>query len=160
GELADAEQRQRFRAEAEMAARLDHPNIVAVLDFGEHDGQPWFSMQLIEGGSLAALPRRSPREEAQLIALVARAVHHAHQRGVLHRDLKPANILVDHEGQPHVTDFGLARRMTGDAGMTQTGAIVGTPAYMSPEQTQGRKDLTTAVDVYALGAILHERLTG
>ena len=94
------------------------------------------------------------------MAQIARAVHHAHQRGVLHRDLKPANILLDEQGQPYVTDFGLARRVQGDSGMTQSGAIVGTPSYMSPEQAAGRKDLTTAADVYSLGAILYAMLTG
>src|SRR5262249_25708400 len=118
---------------------------------------------LVEGGGLnRVLPRfvEDPHAAAQLLATVARAVHHAHQRGILHRDLKPGNILLDAAGQPHVTDFGLARRIKSDGGTTQTGAVVGTPEYMAPEQARAEKTLTTAVDVYALGAILYALLTG
>ena len=165
GELASEEEVRRFRLEAENVARLDHPHIVPVYEVGEHDGQHYFSMKLIEGGSLATL-RRSLfdktllRSVAHLLTRVARAVHHAHQRGILHRDLKPANILLDERGKPHITDFGLARRLEGASDLTQSGAIVGTPNYMAPEQAGGDKAaLTTAVDVHALGAILYEMLT-
>src|SRR5438132_4889788 len=121
-------------------------------------------MKLIEGGSLAQhLPRfaKDYRAMARLLATVARAVHHAHQRGILHRDLKPGNILLDAQGEPHVADFGLAKRLEGSAHMTQSGAIVGTPGYMAPEQaTDQRKGLSTAADIYSLGSILYELLTG
>ncbi len=161
GQFAAPEDVQRFHREAEAAANLDHPNIVPIYEVGEHQGQHYFSMKLIEGGSLASckLPL-PPRQAAQLVATVAHAVHHAHQRGVLHRDLKPGNILLDARGQPHVTDFGLARRVDGDAQHTRTGAIVGTPAYMPPEQARSEKVLTTGVDVYSLGAVLYKLLTG
>ena len=152
----------RFRLETEAVASLDHPNIMPVYEVGEHRGRPYFSMKLIDGGSLAEqLPRYSGDQRAtgQLLAAVARGVHHAHQRGLLHRDLKPANILIDSQGQPYVTDFGLARRVAADSGLTQSGAIVGTPSYMAPEQAAGRKDLSTAADVYSLGAILYTMLT-
>src|SRR5262249_23641547 len=148
-----------FRREAEDAANLDHPNIVPIYEVGDHNGQPYFSMKMIEGGSLGRrladfqLPlihRKTRKDEhgqiwssrqiasrrqqiARLVALAARAVHHAHQRGILHRDLKPANILLDDQGQPHVTDFGLAKRVAGNAISTQSGMIVGTPSYMAPE---------------------------
>jgi serine/threonine protein kinase len=161
GQLASPQDVQRFHREAEAAANLDHPNIVPIYEVGEYDDQHYFSMKLIDGGSLAGrkLPL-SGRQGAELIATVARAVHHAHQRGILHRDLKPGNILIDGQGQPHVTDFGLAKRVAGDVRQTQTGAIVGTPSYMPPEQARSEKVLTTAVDVYSLGAILYELLTG
>jgi eukaryotic-like serine/threonine-protein kinase len=163
GQLASDAEVQRFRTEAEAVARLDHPHIVPVHEVGEHAGQHYFSMKLIEGGSLAQELNRcrdDPRQAACLVTAVARAVHHAHQRGIIHRDLKPGNILLDGEGRPHVTDFGLARRTDDASGPTQVGVIVGTPSYMAPEQAAGRKDITTAVDVYALGAILYELLTG
>jgi WD40 repeat protein len=163
GALATAMDVQRFRSEASAAAQLDHPNIVPIYEVGEHEGQHYFSMKLVSGGSLAQrLPAlgEQPRQAAELVAAVARAVHFAHQQGVLHRDLKPANVLLDADGQPLVTDFGLAKRVEGDSGQTRTGAVVGTPGYMPPEQATGRKNLTTAADVYSLGAILYECLTG
>jgi eukaryotic-like serine/threonine-protein kinase len=163
GALASAAETQRFRTEAEAAARLDHPHLVPLHEIGEYAGQPFFTMKWIDGGSLGQHLARftaDPRAAARLVATVARAVHHAHQRGIIHRDLKPANILLDADSQPHVTDFGLARRTDGDSGLTQSGAIVGTPSYMAPEQAAGRKGVTTAVDVYSLGAILYELLTG
>jgi WD40 repeat protein len=163
GEFASPADVERFRIEARAAAGLEHPGIVAVYEVGEHDGRHFFTMQLIDGTSLAhKVPEltREPRQAATLVAQVARAVHFAHQRGVLHRDLKPANILVDRGGQPHVTDFGLAKRLDGGAGLTQTGAVVGTPCYLAPEQAAGKKGLTPAADVYGLGAVLYECLTG
>jgi serine/threonine-protein kinase len=165
GDLASAADLARFRGEAQSAARLEgHPNIVSIHEVGECDGQPYFSMKYIEGTTLARLVAESPlppREAARYLAVVCRAVHYAHQRGILHRDLKPSNVLIDHEGQPHVTDFGLAKRVEGGASLTQTGAIVGTPSYMPPEQATGSRGvLGPASDVYSLGAILYELLTG
>jgi len=164
GQLSSAEDVRRFRSEAEAAAHLDHPHIVPIFEVGEHEGQQFYSMKLVEGDSLSQHVGRlqhAPRVAASVLATVARAVHYAHQRGVIHRDLKPANILIDAQGQPHVVDFGLAKRVEGDAKLTQFGAIVGTPSYMAPEQAEGRgKRVGPAADVYALGAILYECLTG
>jgi WD40 repeat protein len=150
----------RFRAEAEAAANLDHPHIVPIYEVGEHDGQQYYAMRFVEGPSLTRRPRAEARQEAGLVATVARAVHHAHQHGILHRDLKPSNILVDAAGTPLVADFGLAKRVDAEGSLTESGALVGTPRYMAPEQAAGRKDLTVAADVYSLGVVLYERLTG
>jgi WD40 repeat protein/predicted Ser/Thr protein kinase len=158
GQLASPAQVRRFGVEAEAAARLDHSNIVPIYEVGEHQGQHFYSMKLIEGGSLT---RRGSHETANLLAKVARALHYAHQRGVLHRDLKPTNILIDAQGEPHITDFGLAKLFEEDSTLTQSAAILGTPAYMAPELACGKaSEATTAADVYSLGAILYELLTG
>jgi len=137
---------------------------VPIYEVGQHQGQHYFSMKLIEGGDLAKhVPRlvKDPRAAARLMATAARAVHAAHQRGILHRDLKPSNILLDAEGQPHVSDFGLAKRVEGDSALTQSGLLMGTPSYMAPEQAACTKGgLTTSADVYSLGAILYVLLTG
>jgi WD40 repeat protein/tRNA A-37 threonylcarbamoyl transferase component Bud32 len=163
GELADEADIRRFRAEAEVAANLDHPNLVPLYEVGEDHGRHFFSMKLIQGGHLGqhlAHYRDRPREAAALLLTVARAVQHAHQHGLLHRDLKPGNILLDAAGQPHVTDFGLARRLEAPGSLSQSGHVVGTPEYMAPEQARGQKALTTAADVYGLGAVLYALLTG
>jgi serine/threonine-protein kinase len=162
GELASDAEVHRFQTEAEDAASLEHPNIVPIYEVGIHEGRHYFTMKLMEGGSLAERVqhfRGRPREAALLVETVARAVHYGHQRGVLHRDLKPANLLLDAAGVPHVADFGVAKRLK-EAGVTQTGSVVGTPAYMAPEQARPRGHLTVAVDVYSLGVILYELLTG
>jgi WD40 repeat protein/tRNA A-37 threonylcarbamoyl transferase component Bud32 len=168
GQLASPAAVQRFRTEAEAVGNLDHPNIVPIYEVGQHDDRHYFTMKLIDGGNLGdhfrngqqADDKQTHRRAAALLATVARAIHYAHQRGILHRDLKPANILLDDHDQPHITDFGVAKRVEDRANVTQTGAIVGTPSYMAPEQAAAKKSLSTAVDVYSLGAILYELLTG
>jgi serine/threonine-protein kinase len=154
----------RFRVEVEALARLDHPNVVTIYEFNEEDGKPYFTMELVEGGSLAdrlggnPLP---PRQAAQLVRALAQGVHAAHRRGIVHRDLKPGNVLLTADGTPKVTDFGLAKLVDGTGGQTESGTVLGTPSYMAPEQALGKvKDLGTPADVYALGAILYETLTG
>src|SRR5262249_44834685 len=164
GEYAGGRDVQRFRAEAEAAANLDHPHILPIYEVGAHAGQQYFSMKLVSGGSLAdrlqSGPAAAPRALVALLSKVCHAVHFAHQRGILHRDLKPSNILLDADGTPYVTDFGLAKKVDAPSELTQSGALVGTPSYMPPEQARGQKRVTTAADVYSLGAILYEVLTG
>ena len=162
--LTNEADQERFLREAKAAANLDHPNIVPIFEVGQHEGQNYFTMKLVGGTSLA---RRLPdyasdqRAAARLVATVALAVAHAHERGILHRDLKPSNILVDAHGQPHVSDFGLARWVNEASDLTLSGAILGTPGYMAPEQATGKKGaVTTATDVYGLGAVLYTLLTG
>jgi eukaryotic-like serine/threonine-protein kinase len=162
GQLAGEDDIRRFHIEAEAAANLDHPGIVPIYEIGEHDGQHFFSMGFVEGTSLAVkvadgpLP---PREAASLTMQVAEAMHYAHDRGVIHRDFKPGNVLLDSQGRPKVTDFGLAKKLQSDSGLTQTGQVMGTPSYMPPEQAEG-KEVGPPADVYALGAVLYCLLTG
>ena len=163
-EFATDDDHRRFRNEASAVALLDHANIVPIFEVGRFEDQHYFSMKLITGESLDKRLKSYAadlRGAARLIAVAAGAIHHAHQRGILHRDLKPANILVDAEGQPHVTDFGLAKQVEGDSELTRPGTIMGTPPYMAPEQVSAtRGSVTTATDVYGLGAILYALLTG
>ncbi len=161
--LASEDDVARFRTEAEAAGSLDHPNIVPIYEVGEFQGQHYFSMKLIEGGTLRdhlADLQKDPKATAGLMVKVARAIQAAHQRGVLHRDLKPGNILIDAAGEPHVTDFGLAKQMESVSSATLSGQLMGTPSYMAPEQAESGKDVTTSADVYGLGAIFYELLTG
>jgi serine/threonine-protein kinase len=164
GRLATPEERERFLFEAKAAANLDHLHIVPIFEIGEHLGQHFFSMRLIEGGSLARRISecgKDTRNAARLVATVAHAIDYAHGQGFWHRDLKPANILVDAAGRPFVTDFGLAKRVEEDVALTRSGTIVGTPSYMAPEQAEGSgKKLSAASDVYSLGAVLYELLAG
>lgn len=164
GEFASPEFIQRFRLEAETAARLQHPNIIAIHEVGEHEGQPYFAMDYVDGTTLEERVRKGPmppKAAADLTRPLAQAIHYAHQQGVLHRDLKPSNVLIDPFGQPRITDFGLAKVLTADSDLTLTGQPLGSPGYMAPEQAAGR---TGAVgppsDVYALGALLYHLLTG
>src|SRR5438132_1603602 len=154
----------RFRREAESAASLEHPGIVPIHEVGERDGSCYFSMKFIEGGQLDAVAKREAmpiRRAAELIAKVARIVHYAHEHHILHRDIKPGNILLDQEGEPHLTDFGLARLIETESTVTRTIEVLGTPSYMAPEQAVGNNaQLTAATDVYGLGAVFYQLLTG
>ncbi|MFN2540956.1 MAG: protein kinase [Chthoniobacterales bacterium] len=164
GHWATESHLKRFRLEAKAAASLDHPGIVPIYDIGERDGSCYFSMKLIDGGQLDEVVRREPmsiRRAVELMAKVAGTVHFAHDRGILHRDIKPGNILLDHDGEPHLTDFGLARLVESESTVTRTMEVLGTPSYMAPEEAAGHsKDLTAATDVYGLGAVFYELLTG
>src|SRR6476660_6651120 len=164
GQWASKAHLKRFRLEAEAAAHLEHPGIVPIHEVGERDGQCYFSMKFVEGGQLDEVVRRAPmsiRQGAELIAKVARTVHYAHEHGILHRDIKPGNILLDKHGEPHLTDFGLARLLETESTVTRTKEVLGTPSYMAPEQAVGEtKKLTSATDVYGLGAVLYQLLTG
>jgi serine/threonine protein kinase/tetratricopeptide (TPR) repeat protein len=156
--------RARFLAEAEVVAAVQHPHLVALLEYGEHQGQPFFTLEFLPGGSLAEKLQGIPQPAAAAVRLVeqlARGIHHAHTHGIVHRDLKPANVLFAEDGTPKITDFGLARRQAEGTGLTATGEVLGTPSYMAPEQAGGEsKHAGPAADVYALGAILYECLTG
>jgi len=164
GKLAGSSDVDRFYAEAQAAASLQHPNIVAIHEVGEHDGQHYFSMDFIEGTSLAALVRENPlpaRKAARYVEQIARAIEYAHQKGTIHRDIKPSNVLIDAADEPRVTDFGLAKRIEGDSALTGTGQVLGTPSYMPPEQAGGQRgEVGPASDVYSLGAVLYESLVG
>lgn len=165
--LASAHARERFRLEASTASRLDHPNIVPIYEVGERDGFCFYSMKLVEGTTIQQLVSRGMPDAAEcrhlaaILVKVAQAVHHAHQRGVLHRDLKPSNVLLDHEHEPHVSDFGLARQTDEDSSLTVSQALIGTPAYLAPEVAMGgARQATVAADIYGLGAIIYQLLTG
>src|SRR5215469_5558027 len=164
GAYAGPHERARFQREAEAVASLRHANIVAVYDVGDHEGCPYFTMELLEGGSLAQSLAGTPqpaRQAAALLITLAEAVQAAHQAGIVHRDLKPANILLTPSGTPKVADFGLARHFDGEPALTLSGARVGTPSYMAPEQVIGKAGtIGPAADIYALGALLYELLTG
>ena len=164
GQMAGAADMQRFRAEAEAVAQLQHPNIVSIHEVGEHEGQPYFSMDYIEGKSLTALIREGPipaQRAARYVRTMAEAIHYAHLRGILHRDLKPSNVLIDTADEPRITDFGLAKRIGRDLELTLTGQVLGSPNFLAPEQAAGeRGKIGTQSDIYSLGAILYYLLTG
>jgi WD40 repeat protein len=164
GPLSSPEFVKRFRAEASAAASLQHPNIVAIHEVGVHQGQHYFAMDYVEGQSLAKLLANGPlpsRTAATFLQTISQAIHYAHERGILHRDLKPSNVLIDANGQPRVTDFGLARRLAGDSELTVSGQVLGSPNYMPPEQATGRRGkISRSCDVYSLGAMLYHLLTG
>src|SRR6478736_4482382 len=164
GQWASKVHLKRFRLEAEAAARLEHPGIVPIHEVGERDGSCYFSMKFVEGGQLDEVVRRSPmpiRQATELIAQVARTVHYAHEHGILHRDIKPGNILLDAKGEPHLTDFGLARLVESESSVTHTLDVLGTPSYMAPEQAVGNNAAVRSVtDVYGLGGVLYQLLTG
>jgi serine/threonine protein kinase len=164
GAHAGSQEVARFRGEAEKTARLQHPHIVQVFEVNEHEGRPYFSLEYVAGGSLAQKLNGTPqpaRQAAELVETLSRAIHAAHQAGVIHRDLKPSNVLLTADGTPKITDFGLAKRLDAETQQTPSGAVIGTPSYMAPEQALGKTtEIGPAVDVYALGAILYEMLTG
>src|SRR5262245_55471494 len=164
GQWATKADLKRFRLEAEAAARLDHPCIVPIYEVGERDGQCYFSMKFVEGGQLDDVVKQTPlsiRQAVELITKIARTVHYAHENGILHRDIKPGNILLDGKNEPHLTDFGLARLVESESEITRTVEVLGTPSYMAPEQAAGNNTkLTCATDVYGLGALLYQLLTG
>src|SRR5213595_2024832 len=164
GQWASKAHLKRFRLEAEAAAKLEHPGIVPIHEVGERNGSCYFSMKFVEGGQLDEVVRRTPistRQAAELIAKVARTVHYAHEHGILHRDIKPGNILLDQKGEPHLTDFGLARLVEVESTVTRTNEALGTPSYMAPEQAVGNNAAISSVtDVYGLGAVLYQLLTG
>src|SRR5262249_26236734 len=162
--LRGADEVARFSREARAAGHLQHPNILPVFDFGTHEGHHYFVMALVSGGSLAQHRERFPGDARGAVALVeklARAVHYAHQKGIIHRDLKPSNVLLDDRGEPMISDFGLAKSLETDVELTDPGQVVGTPAYMSPEQAEGRNQAVgMQSDIWSLGVILYELLTG
>jgi serine/threonine protein kinase len=164
GPHARPEERARFRIEAEAVARLQHPNIAQIYEVNESEGRPYLSLEFVEGGSLAQRIRSAPptpQEASRLVETLARAVQHAHERRIIHRDLKPANVLLTAAGVPKIVDFGLAKQLDADGQHTTSGAIIGTPSYMAPEQATGKKrGVGPAADIYALGAILFELVTG
>jgi TolB-like protein/predicted Ser/Thr protein kinase len=164
GQWATQAHLKRFRLEAEAAASLDHPCIVPIYEVGERDGQCYFSMKLVEGGQLDEVVKHAPmsvRQAVEFVAKIARTVHYAHEHGILHRDIKPGNILLDAKGEPHLTDFGLARLVETESTVTRTLEVLGTPSYMAPEQAAGNnRGLTATTDVYGLGAVLYQLLTG
>ncbi len=164
GQWSSTPHLKRFRHEAEAAASLEHPQIVPIYEIGERDGSCYFSMKFVEGGQLDEVISREPmsaRRAAELLVKIARTVHFAHERGILHRDIKPGNILLDRHGDPHLTDFGLARLIEQESTVTNSFDVLGTPSYMAPEQAAGRvKELTAAADVYGLGAVFYQMLTG
>src|SRR5216117_2204133 len=164
GQWASKAHLKRFRLEAEAAASLDHPSIVPIYEVGERDGSCYFSMKFVEGGQLDEVVKRAPMpmlQAVELIAKVARTVHYAHEHSILHRDIKPGNILLDAKGEPHLTDFGLARLIETESTVTRTLEVLGTPSYMAPEQAVGNNDAVSSVtDVYGLGAVFYQLLTG
>jgi hypothetical protein len=163
GAQASAAEVARFRIEAEAVARVRHPHIVQIFEVGAYERWPYLALELLEGGSLAALLKTTtfaPRAAAALVEKLARAVDAAHQQDIVHRDLKPGNVLLTKEGEPKIGDFGLAKRLDSDAALTRSGALIGTPSYMAPEQAEGRGRVGPPADIYALGAILYELLTG
>jgi serine/threonine-protein kinase len=164
GRWSSTPQLKRFRHEAEAAASLEHPQIVPIYEIGERDGFCYFSMQFIEGGRLDQILKRdslAPGHAAELLVKIARTVQFAHEHGILHRDIKPGNILLDRQGEPHLTDFGLARLLEQESTITHSSDVLGTPSYMSPEQAEGNNvRVSRATDVYGLGAVLYQLLTG